>query len=58
MKTCSYTELCEYECEITEDPEVTLDDGIDNDCDDLRDEPPFYDDYGVYIWEFYYHLTK
>ncbi len=46
-----YSELCEYECVVTEDPEVTLDDGIDNDCDDLIDEPLFDDDYGVYIWE-------
>ncbi len=46
-----YTELCEYKCIATENPEVTLDDGVDNDCDDLVDEPPFDDMYGVYIWE-------
>ena len=39
------------ECIETENPEVTLDDGIDNDCDDLIDEPPFRDEYGVYIWD-------
>ncbi len=46
-----YTESCELPCVVTEDPEVTLDDGIDNDCDGLIDEPKFDSEYGAYVWE-------
>ena len=37
-------------CIADEEYEVTLNDGRDNDCDGLVDEP-YFDGYGVYIWE-------
>ncbi len=37
-------------CVPTQEYETIIDDGIDNDCDGLIDEP-YFDDPGVYIWE-------
>jgi len=49
---CNYlTDQCEIQCIKTEEIEVTIDDEKDNDCDGLVDEPEFWPEYGVYIWE-------
>ena len=45
----SPTNTCRL-CIPTQDTETILDDGLDNDCDGMFDEPEF-DGYGAYLWE-------
>ncbi|MEM2138748.1 MAG: hypothetical protein QXM96_01190 [Candidatus Woesearchaeota archaeon] len=49
---CDYlTVKCVLPCEKTEEEEITINDGVDNDCDGLIDEPQFKNGKGLYIWD-------